>query len=541
MSDPAPTPAPARVSGPTSLWGPSLRWTTIGAIVLVLLIAFESMAVTTVMPIVAADLDGQALYAVAFSATLAASVIAMVAAGRWSDRSGPAGPLLTGVSVFLAGLVLAGTALAMPVLVAGRFLQGLGGGAITVTLYVLIARLYPAFLQPRIFGLFSAAWVIPSMVGPYLAGVITEGSSWHWVFLGVAIAALPALGLLLPALRALRRTASVVSVPEAGPGPDVDAAPDRDAQAGADALVAADALTRADALGGAGAPAGEEAVTVARAARPLPTPLALALAVVVSLGIVTIGSLVEFMRGPLVWVVAVAVLVVVVLALRPLLPPGTLRAARGLPATILVRGTLAAAYFGTEIYLPLMLQREHALTPSRAGLVLTVGAISWSIGSTIQARIGLRVPSSRLVAIGTSIVALAVGMQLVSVLAGFGVSGALAGWFVGGSGMGLAMPRITMLVLAYAPVREQGAASAALSISDAVGSSVITAIMGVLMVSVGGVEAGSLAYAACFALALAVGIVTVFIARRTGRPAPHPHVSTPGSTNPGPEDGRLTA
>ena len=62
-----------------------LRWTTIGALSMVLLAAFEAMAVTTIMPLVAADLDGQALFSVAFSATLAASIIGMVVAGRWSD------------------------------------------------------------------------------------------------------------------------------------------------------------------------------------------------------------------------------------------------------------------------------------------------------------------------------------------------------------------------------------------------------------------------------------------------------------------------
>ncbi|WP_454293516.1 MFS transporter [Salana multivorans] len=492
-TSPSRSPFGSPAAAPTSLWGPELRWTTIGSLVLVLLAAFEAMAVTTVMPIVAAELNGQALYAVAFSATLAASVIAMVAAGRWSDRSGPAGPLVAGVVVFLAGLVLAGTAVSMPVLVAGRFLQGLGGGAITVTLYVLIARLYPAFLQPRIFGLFSAAWIVPSMVGPYLAGVIAERSSWHWVFLGVACVAAPGLGFLVPALRSLRATSVVVGA-------------DDDAAHGAES-VPADVVDATD--------ANDDAAPPARPA--LPTPVALGLATVVALGVVGVGSLVEVVRGPIVWLAVAAVLALVVVALRPLLPAGTLLVARGLPATILVRGTLAAAYFGTEIYLPLMLQREHGLTPSRAGLVLTVGAISWSIGSAIQARLGLRAPSPRLVVIGSSLVALGVTIQLVSVLAGFGVWGALVGWFVGGAGMGLAMPRITMLVLAYAPVREQGAASAALSISDAVGASVITAIMGVLMVSVGGVEVGTIAYASCFALALAVGVATVLVARRTAQ------------------------
>ena len=125
---------------PTTLLDPRLRWTTIGALSMVLLAAFEAMAVTTIMPAVSRDLDGAALYSVAFSATLAASIVGMVVAGRWSDRSGPGAPLVTAVGAFLAGLLAAGLATSMETFIVGRFLQGLGGGALTVCLYVVVAR-----------------------------------------------------------------------------------------------------------------------------------------------------------------------------------------------------------------------------------------------------------------------------------------------------------------------------------------------------------------------------------------------------------------
>ena len=73
----------------SDIWRPPYVWVTVGAVALIFLAAMQSLAVTTVMPIVADDLDGAALYAVAFAGTLATSVIGMVAAGSWSDRSGP--------------------------------------------------------------------------------------------------------------------------------------------------------------------------------------------------------------------------------------------------------------------------------------------------------------------------------------------------------------------------------------------------------------------------------------------------------------------
>ena len=107
---------------------------TVGACALVFLSAFESLAVTTIMPLVSRDLDGATLYALAFAGPLATGVMGMVGAGNWSDRRGPAAPLYASVALFVAGLLIAGTAGSMEVLVLGRIVQGLGGGAMTVAL-----------------------------------------------------------------------------------------------------------------------------------------------------------------------------------------------------------------------------------------------------------------------------------------------------------------------------------------------------------------------------------------------------------------------
>src|SRR6478672_6503698 len=113
---------------------------TLGACALVFLAAFESLAVTTIMPLVSRELDGASLYALAFAGPLATGVIGMVAAGNWSDRRGPVGPLYASVALFVLGLLIAGSAGTMAALLAGRLVQGLGGGAVTVALYVVVAR-----------------------------------------------------------------------------------------------------------------------------------------------------------------------------------------------------------------------------------------------------------------------------------------------------------------------------------------------------------------------------------------------------------------
>ena len=184
--------------------------TTVGSWSLIFLAAFESLAVTTIMPVVTADLDGRAFYALAFSATLAAGVIGMVLAGGWADGRGPARPLLTAIALFALGLALAGAAPSMAVFVAGRFLQGLGAGGITVSLYVLIAAVYPPSIHIKIFGAYASAWVLPSMVGPFVAGVVADALSWHWVFLGVVALVVVATAMIVPALRGHGRDSAAV-------------------------------------------------------------------------------------------------------------------------------------------------------------------------------------------------------------------------------------------------------------------------------------------------------------------------------------------
>ena len=95
----------AEVEQPASVWDARFVWVTVGAVALIFLAAIQSLAVTTVMPVVSADLDGDRLYAVAFAGTLATSVIGMVAVGAWCDRGGVLAPLTTSVVLFVAMLI----------------------------------------------------------------------------------------------------------------------------------------------------------------------------------------------------------------------------------------------------------------------------------------------------------------------------------------------------------------------------------------------------------------------------------------------------
>lgn len=408
-------------TGKRSLWTAERRGPTVGVVLLVTLLAFENMGVSTAMPRMVADLDGNELYAWPFLAFLAASVVATVLSGRLSDLRGPRPSLLVGPALFLVGLVVAGAAQDMGQLLAGRVLQGLGGGAQVVAVYVLIALVYPERDRPAVFGLLASAWVVPSLVGPALSGWLTETLSWRWVFLGLAPFVLLGVLLVTPVLRNLPPHT-----------------PDRNARRGLPWAAL-----------GAGA------------------------------GVAAISWAAQHPRGVHLVVGAVG-LVALVPALRVLLPKGTLTARPGLPMTILARGLLAGSFFAAEAFIPLTLTAVHGYSAIAAGIPLTLSALGWSAAAWWQSR-KPDVPREKFVRWG--FVLSAAGITGVTLIApSWGPAWATPVlWAVAGGGMGLAMSSLSVLTLAASSDVDRGFNSSALQISDMLGSALLVGLGGVLV------------------------------------------------------------
>ncbi|MFD5215026.1 MFS transporter [Microbacterium sp. NPDC058345] len=437
------------MSGTTaaSIWDRTRLGITVGTVALIFLAAIEALAVTTVMPVVSTDLHGDALFAVAFSATLATGVIGMVGAGAWSDRSGPRAPLYAAVLLFAVGLLVSGFALDMYTFIVGRLIQGLGAGGQTVAVYVVVARVYPSHLHGRIFAAYAAAWVVPSMIGPFLAGAVAEFLHWRWAFLGVAVLTAAAFALVAARLRgvSLAKDADEPVDPPAGR-----------AQPGS---------------------AGRRGGIVTR----------MLLAIVVAVSAVAVGLSADAppaFGAP----IALASIIVIGVAILPLLPRGTLRASAGLPSTVLMRGLAAGAFFAAEAYVPKLLMDRFDFSPTIAGLALTLAALGWSSASAVQGRYGERLGSTRIVVIGVPLMLLAVAAILFVVIAGTAPWVAVVGWGLAGAGMGLIYPRLTVLTLAYSTTANEGFNSAALSISDSTGSAVMIALagLGFVLLPIGG-------------------------------------------------------
>ena len=191
------------------LWSPDRRALTIGLILTVTIVASESLAVATIMPIVADDLaaGSRDLYGWVFSGFLLGSLVGIVLAGLLVDRSSLARAYVLGVVLFAIGLLVGGLAPSMELLVGGRVLQGIGAGAIPAVAYVAIGRALHERLRPVMFATLSTAWVVPGVVGPALAGIVAETLHWRIVFLGLLPLAAIAVAMTLPALAAIRSPA----------------------------------------------------------------------------------------------------------------------------------------------------------------------------------------------------------------------------------------------------------------------------------------------------------------------------------------------
>jgi MFS family permease len=447
-------------SRPAGVFDRAHRLTTAGLLMLVTFVAFESMAVATAMPTAVTELDGLAWYGWPFSAYLVASVFGMVLGGDLDDRRGSRTALLAGVTIFAAGLLAGGLSGHMAVFVAARAVQGVGGGIIAVSLYVVAGRAYPPALRPRLFAAFSAAWVLPALVGPLLAGLITTHLGWRWVFLGMLPLIALGLGLLLAALR---RFGSPEDVP--------------------------------------------------------PPPTARRWwALLAGLGVAALQYAGQRLDLLAVGIAAVG-LAVLVLGLRRLLPPGTVRVRPGLPAVIGARGLLAGAFFGMDALLPLSLTQLHGYGPTTAGVPLTAGALGWAVASQLQGR---RPGIPRVVLLRTGFVLLAVGLAGTALVAVPGLQGwpSYLTWAVAGLGMGLGMPSLSVLLLEQSPEHRRGADSAAFQIADVTGSALCVGVAGVLIAAA---TASLLTLPEAVLLAIAVltalAVVGAWASPRAGAPA----------------------
>ena len=433
----------------------------VGLVAVVTLVAFESLAVTTILPEIEAALGGIAWYGWVTSAFFLGTMIGIVFAGDQADRRGAGAPYVIGLTLFAVGLAIGGLAPSMPVLVIGRFVQGFGAGVVPAIGYVAIGRAFSVAERPRMFAILSTAWVVPGLIGPVLAERIAQGVGWRWVFLALLPLVAVAGTLVVPAMMRL------------GPVADVDSTRVR--------------FMRRRLV---------EAVRVAAGA-----------------ALVVAGL--TFERWMLVPAL-VAGLAVGLGPLRRLTPPGTLRASAGLPAVIASRGLLTFAFFGLDAFVPYVITNGRDRSTFAASIAVTVATVSWTAAAWIQQRWIGRLGEAWFVRVGY--LSLTVGVALV---AGGSLPDAAPFWTVhlgaiaAGFGMGLAYSAHAQLALRSVEEHRVGSATSALQLTDNLGVALGTGVVGAI-VAVGDDIGWSAGDAAAIAMTVPVGIAVlgVFLSRR---------------------------
>lgn len=442
---------------------------TLTLILTVTVASFEATATATLAPAALAEIGGRSLYALVFGLFVLAQLVALVAGGVLAGSLGPIRMFVTGALLHGTGLLVCATAPFFAWLLAGRIVQGVGHGLVWVTVYVIIGRYYPSDRRGRLLGWLAMSWALPALAGPMIAGVVTDTVGWRWVLAPVPIVEAVALALIWP---------SIVGLWHDRPS----------------------------------APGGSEG-----SGRRLSLPLRLAAACLLALGVVAVMNLRHL---PAAWatpvwmglILAVAV-AAIVLGGRPLLPAGALRLAPGLPAAVMLRGLAGGPWAGLAFVLPLALAEGRGLSLSAAGAALSTGIVGFAAGGLLHSTPWLaRFGRPRVAVAGTltQVVALAV--------AAAGLAGPIAlvyaGWALTGFGANLVMIALNATVLDLAPPAEQGTASAAMALADAVMTALATAAASLALAGVAGPAVTGPARALLAGCAVALLAVGAALTRR---------------------------
>jgi len=153
-----------------------------GLMVAMLLASLDQTIFSTALPTIVGELNGVEHMLWVTTAYILASTIVMPVYGKLGDLVGRKWLFVTAISIFLVGSVMGGLADSMGTLIAGRAVQGLGGGGLMILALAIIADVVPARERGKYSGIMGAVFAVSSVAGPLLGGYFTDGPGWRWAF-----------------------------------------------------------------------------------------------------------------------------------------------------------------------------------------------------------------------------------------------------------------------------------------------------------------------------------------------------------------------
>jgi EmrB/QacA subfamily drug resistance transporter len=177
-----------------------------GLLLAMLLASLDQTIVATALPTIVGDLGGLDQLSWVVTAYLLGATVSMPLWGRASDVYGRKPLFAAAIVTFLAGSALSGAASGIGELIAFRALQGLGAGGLMTLAMAIVAEIVAPRERGRYQGYIQMVFVLASVAGPLLGGVLADHVSWRWIFyvnlpIGAAALALIATTLDLPAAR----------------------------------------------------------------------------------------------------------------------------------------------------------------------------------------------------------------------------------------------------------------------------------------------------------------------------------------------------
>jgi EmrB/QacA subfamily drug resistance transporter len=398
-----------------------------------LLIVVDVTIVNVALPSIQRDLGfSQSGLAWVINAYLIAFGGFLLLAGRLGDLFGRKRIYLIGLAIFIGASVLCGLSFSQPMLIAARFVQGIGGAVSSAVILAMIVTLFPKQDElAKAFGIFSFIASAGAAIGLLAGGLITQAVSWHWIF----FVNLP-IGLVT----------AVVSARVLGA--------DRGMGAG----------KGADVLGAA-------LVTVA---------LMLGVYAIVESSDYGLGSMHTLGFGGVALALLAAFIVRQATARNPILPL-RIFASRKLSAANIVQALMSSAFLGFFFITSLDLQRVLGYGPMEIGLgflpvAVVMGLFSVRFSAMLINRFGpLAVLVSGQVVIVVALTVLGFGPTNANYAVHLMVPLALLG--LGG---GLSFPALTIIAMADAQLSDAGLASGVLNTTGQIGGALGLAVLATL-------------------------------------------------------------
>lgn len=394
-----------------------------GLMLAMVLAAIEGTIVATAMPSIAGRLGGFALYSWVFSSYLLMQAVTTPIFGKLADVYGRKPVFIAGVTIFLIGSVLCGFAPTMASLVAFRFLQGIGAGAVIPITSTLVADLFTLAERGRVQGYLAGVWGFSSVVGPLAGGLIVQHADWHWIFwLNVPFGILAIVLIVLFLHERLEHHERRIDLVGTGL-----------LLVGLSALMLA--LTQGEqwGLGAAGG--------------------------LVALAVATLGLFVRHDRR------VAESLMHLELWNHPIIRPGNL-----------VVFAFGIAMIGMITFLPTYVQGVLGRSAMVAGFSLTGMTLGWPVASVMAGRLFVRTGVRRLVRVGG--VMSTVGGLLVVLLADQGPWALGAGALVMGAGFGLLSTTFIIAIQSSVPWAQRGVVTASNMLMRNLGNAVGAAMLG---------------------------------------------------------------